>query len=224
MKSVLIIGMGRTGRHLAVKFEELGNDVMVVDVDRVQIEKVSDLLTNAQIGDCTNEAVLKALDVKSFDLCFVTIGEDFQSSLIITSLLKKMGASHVISKAKLDIQAELLQQIGADEIIYPEKDIAENLAVRYSATNIFDYVQLTQEYSIYEIPIDEKWEGHTLIELDIRKNYNINIIGVKNGTLLDPMPSAEYRFQPDDHIMVIGKSKDVFELTAQLKDKKTATN
>ena len=218
MKSILIIGMGRTGRHLAVKFQELGNDVMVIDSDRAQIEQISEKLTDAQIGDCTNEMVLKALGVENFDLCFVTIGEDFQSSLVITSLLKKMGASHVIAKAKRDIQAELLQQIGADEIIYPEKDIAENLAIRYSATNIFDYVELTGGYSIYEIPIDADWVGHTLIELDIRRKYGINIIAVKNGTLLDPVPAADYRFSPQDHVMVIGKSADVFKITSKLKD------
>ena len=218
MKSILIIGMGRTGRHLAVKFQELGNDVMVIDSDRAQIEQISEKLTDAQIGDCTNEMVLKALGVQNFDLCFVSIGEEFQSSLVITSLLKKMGASHVISKAKRDIQAELLQQIGADEIIYPEKEIAENLAIRYSATNIFDYVELTGEYSIYEIPIDADWVGHSLIELDIRRKYGINIIAVKNGTLLDPVPAADYRFQPQDHIMVIGKSADVFKITSKLKD------
>ncbi len=217
MKSILIIGMGRTGRHLAKKLEQLGNDVMVIDADRAQIEAVSDILTNAQIGDCTNEVVLKALGVKNFDLCFVTIGENFEASLVITSLLKKMGAPHVIAKAKRDIQAELLQQIGADEIIYPEKDIAESLAVRYSADNIFDYVELTSDYSIYEIPIDSDWVGHSLIELDIRKKYGINVIAVKNGTLLDPMPAATYSFREGDHIMVIGKSTDVFKITAKLK-------
>ena len=217
MKSVLIIGMGRTGRHLALKLEELGNDVMVIDVDRAKIEAVSDRLSNAQIGDCTNEVVLKALGVKNFDLCFVTIGENFEASLVITSLLKKMGASHVIAKSKLDIQAELLLKIGADEIIYPEKDVAESLAVRYSADNIFDYVELTGEYSIYEIPVVREWVGHSLIELDIRKKHGINVIAVKNRTLLDPVPAADYRFRADDQIMVIGKSKDVFKITAKLK-------
>ena len=216
MKSILIIGMGRTGRHLAEKFLELGNDVMVVDRDREHIEQLSEGFTDAQIGDCTNKSVLKALGVENFDLCFVTIGEDFQSSLVVTSLLKKLGATHVIAKANQDIQAELLQQIGADEIIYPEKDIAESLAVRYSATNIFDYVQLSQEYSIYEIPIHTEWVGHTLIELDIRRKFGINIIAIKNGTLVNPVPSADYRFDAEDHILVIGKSKDVFKITSKI--------
>ena len=217
MKSVLIIGLGRMGRHLATQFARLGNDVLVIDKEREHIEALDGIFADAQIGDCTNENVLRALDVGQFDYCFVCIGEDFQASLVITSLLKKLGATHVISKAKQDIQAELLRTIGADEIIYPEKDIAESLAIRYSASNIYDYVELTQEYSIYEVPILPDWVGHTLIELDIRRKYNINIIGVKQGTLLDPMPAADYHFAPEDHIMVIGKNKDVFKLTSKMK-------
>ncbi len=217
MKSILVIGMGRMGRHLAIQLEKLGNDVMIIDKNREQIDAISDRFTDAQIGDCCNERVLRSLGVANFDLCFVTIGEDFQSSLVITSLLKKLGAGHVIAKAKQDIQAELLQQIGADEVIYPEKDLAESLAIRYSATNIFDYVELTQDYSIYEIPVLPQWAGHTLIELDIRKKYGINIIAVKNGSLLDPVPAADYAFKEDDHIVVIGKSQEIFDLTAKLK-------
>ena len=217
MKSILIIGMGRMGRHLATHFVRLGNDVLVIDKEREHIEALSETFADAQIGDCTNENVLRALDVQQFDYCFVCIGEDFQASLVITSLLKKLGATHVISKSKQDIQADLLRTIGADEIIYPEKDIAESLAIRYSASNIFDYVELTQEYSIYEIPILPEWTGHTLIELDVRRKYGVNIIGIKRGTLLDPLPAADYRFAAEDHIMVIGKSKDVFKITSKIK-------
>jgi trk system potassium uptake protein TrkA len=209
MKSVLIIGMGRTGRHLAIKLEELGNDVMVIDVDRSKIEAVSDLLTNAQIGDCTNEVVLKALGVKNFDLCFVTIGENFEASLVITSLLKKLGATHVIAKSKLDIQADLLRKIGADEIIYPEKDIAESLAVRYTADNIFDYVELTSDYSIYEIPIDGSWVGHSLIELDIRKKYGINVMGVKTNGVLNMAVTPDTLLAEGGSVLVLGRRRDI---------------
>lgn len=217
MKSILIIGMGRMGRHLATQFSRLGNDVLVIDKSREQIESLDHTFSDMQIGDCTNENVLRSLDVGQFDYAFVCIGEDFQASLVITSLLKKLGAPHVISKAKQDIQAELLRTIGADEVIYPEKDLAESLAIRHSASNIFDYIELTQEYSIYEIPVLPEWVGHTLIELDVRRKYGINIIGVKNGSLLDPLPAADYRFTETDHIMVIGKSKDVFKLTSKIK-------
>lgn len=209
--------MGRTGRHLATNFRNLGCDVMVIDSKRENIEALETRFTDARICDCTNESVIKALGVEHFDYCFVCIGEDFQSSLVVTSLLKKNGAAHVISKANQDIQAELLLSIGADEVMYPEKDIAHNLAIRYSASNIFDYVELTGDYSIYEIPILPEWVGKTIIDLDIRRRYGINIVAIKNGSLLNPSPTADYTFLADDHIMVIGKSQDVFKLTAKIK-------
>ncbi|MBR5783000.1 MAG: TrkA family potassium uptake protein [Clostridia bacterium] len=217
MKSILIIGMGRTGRYLADDFQRLGCDVLVMDKSRDNIEMLGNRFTDARIADGTNENVIKALGVSNFDYCFVCIGEDFQSSLIITSLLKKNGASHIISKANHDIQQELLRTIGADEIFFPEKDVAHNLAIRYSASNIFDYVELTQDYSIYEIPILPDWVGKTIIELDIRRRYGINIVAIKNGTLLNPSPAADYTFAHNDHIMVISKSKDVFKLTSKIK-------
>ena len=215
MKSVLIIGMGRMGRHLAKKMHQLGNDVMIVDNNPAIIESLSDRFTDSSICDCTNESVIESLGVDNFDVCFVTIGEDFQASLVITSLLKKHGARRIVAKTNQDIQAELLRIIGADEIVYPEVDIAEKLAVRYNANNIFDFVPLTDEYSIYELPILPAWAGHTLLELNIRRKYQINIIAVKNGMNLDANLGADYRFRQDDHIIVIGRSNEVFKLASK---------
>ncbi len=215
MKSVLIIGMGRMGRHLAKKMHQLGNDVMIVDNNPAIIESLSDRFTDSSICDCTNESVIESLGVDNFDVCFVTIGEDFQASLVITSLLKKHGARRIVAKTNQDIQAELLRIIGADEIVYPEVDIAEKLAVRYNANNIFDFVPLTDEYSIYELPILPAWAGHTLVELNIRRKYQINIIAVKNGMNLDANLGADYRFRQDDHIIVIGRSNEVFKLASK---------
>lgn len=215
MKSVLIIGMGRMGRHLAKRMHQLGNDVMIADINPAIIEALSDRFTDSTICDCTNESVIASLDVENFDVCFVTIGEDFQASLVVTSLLKKHGARRIVAKTNQDIQAELLRAIGADEIVYPEVDTAEKLAMRYNANNIFDFVPLTDEYSIYELPVMPAWAGHTLMELNIRRKYQINIIAVKNGTNLDANLSADYRFRPDDHIIVIGRSDDVFRVAAK---------
>lgn len=216
MKSVLVIGLGRFGRHLANKMKELGNDVMVIDKDAHIIEQFADNFTDAQIGDCTNKNVIKALGVDSFDICFVTMGEDFQSSLVITSILKSMGAKCVVAKANQDIQAELLLKIGANEVVYPEREMAEKIAVRYNAKNIFDFIQLTSEYSIFEIPVLKEWVGQTIQQLNVRRKYMINIIAVKNGNDLEPLPDAGYVFTPDDHIVVIGKSSGVFKLTAKM--------
>ena len=215
MKSVLIIGMGRMGRHLARKMLQLGNDVMVVDICPDIINSLSDGFTDSGICDCTNEAVIAALGVDNFDICFVTIGEDFQASLIITSLLKKHGARMIVAKATQEIQAELLRTIGAHEIVNPESEIAEKLAVRYNAQNIFDYIPLTADDSIYEIPVLPGWVGHSLIELDIRRKHRVNIIAVKNGGEVNANPAGEYHFRTGDHVILIGKSDEVFKLSAK---------
>ena len=132
----------------------------------------------------------------------------------ITALLKDLNAKWVVTKASSDIQKKLLLRIGADEVVYPERDMAEKLAIRSNAKNIFDYIQLTDEYSIYEIPIINSWIGKTIIELAIRRKYKVNIIAVKNANSLDPVPSPLYTFKEGDHIIVIGKSSDVFKLTS----------
>lgn len=216
MKSVLIIGMGRMGRHLAKKMQQLGNDVMIVDSNPTLIEALSDRFTDSSICDCTNESVIRSLGVDNFDICFVTIGEDFQASLVVTSLLKKYGARKIVAKTNQDIQSELLRTIGANEVVYPEVEIAEKLAVRYNTDNIFDFIPLTSEYSIYEIPILPSWIGQSLAELNIRSRYRITVIAVKNDSgIVNVNVGAEYRFAPRDHVIVLGRSDEVFKLATK---------
>ncbi len=157
MKTILMIGMGKFGHHLCQNLARLGNEIMIVDDREEVLEDLLPVVTSAKIGDCTNEEVLKSLGVRNFDLCFVCIGTNFQSSLEITSLLKEMGAKYVISKANRDIHAKFLLRNGADEVIYPDRDIAEKLAVKVSANHVFDYIELTEDYSIYEIPLIREW-------------------------------------------------------------------
>ena len=214
MKSILVIGMGRFGRHLSYKMKELGNDVMIVDKDTEIIGELADDFTDAYIGDCSKEGVIRSLGVRNFDICYVTIGEDFQSSLIVTSYLKKIGAKYVVTKARTDIQAEILGKIGADEVVYPERDMAEKIAVMHNANNIFDYIELTSEYAIYELPVVKTWIGKTVIDVDIRKHHNVNVIAVKNGNVLTASHLGEYVFKNEDVLVVIGKSTDVFKLAA----------
>ena len=152
MKSILIIGMGRFGHHLCYNLARLGNQIMIVDEVEERLEPMLPYVVSPKIGDCTNEAVLQSLGISNFDICFICIGTNFQSSLEITSLVKEMGAKRVISKATRDIHAKFLLRNGADEVIYPDRDIAEKLAVRYSANHVFDYIELAEGYSIYEIP------------------------------------------------------------------------
>lgn len=214
MKSILVIGMGRFGRHLASKMSELGNDVMIVDKEEKIINELAPLYANAFIGDCTNEGVLRGLGVNNFDVCFVAIGDNFQSSLVVTSLLKELGAKYVVSKADRDMQAKFLERNGADEVVYPEHDMAEKLAIRHNAKNIFDYVELTGEFAIFEISVVRDWIGQSIMDLNIRNKYHINILAIKKegGTLM-PLPTPDYIFMPDDHILIIGRPNDVFKLS-----------
>lgn len=216
MKSILIIGMGRFGRHLCMNLSKLGNQVMIVDQREENLEELLPYVVSAKIGDCTNEAVLKSLGIANFDLCFVCIGTNFQSSLEITSLVKELGGRHVVSKANRDIHAKFLLRNGADEVIYPDRDIAEKMAVRYSANHVFDYIELTDEYSIYEIPPLSHWVNKSIKDLDIRNKYHISILGTKEGGRAKLMPDADYVIRSHEHLMVIGKKIDVDNILKEL--------
>lgn len=216
MKSILIIGMGRFGQHLCTNLVKLGNDVMIVDQDEEKLEELLPIVTSAKIGDCTREDVLKSFGIGNFDVCVVCIGTNFQSSLEITSLLKELGAKYVISKATRDVQAKFLLRNGADEVIYPERDIAERLAVRVTANHVFDYIELG-EYGIYEIPPLQEWLGKTIKDLNFRVKYQVSILGTKTDDKTNLLPSAEHIFQAEEHLMVIGKKEDVEGILKRLK-------
>lgn len=216
MKSILIIGMGRFGRHLCMNLSKRGNQIMIVDVKEENLEGMLPYVVSAKIGDCTNEEVLKSLGISNFDVCFVCIGTNFQSSLEITSLIKEMGARHVVSKATRDIHAKFLLRNGADEVIYPDRDVAERLAVRFSANHVFDYIELADGYAIYEILTLDEWLNKTLIELDMRNRYHINVIGMKENGKVALMPAATHRIQPNEHLIIVGRQDDVGILLKRL--------
>ena len=219
MKSILIIGLGRFGTYMARKFTELGNHVMALDIDEEKIDEILPFVTSAQIGDATKPAVLEGLGVDNFDICVVSVGENFQSSLETTSLLKEAGAKYVLSRASTEIQAKFLLRNGADEVVFAEKQMAERLAVRYSAKNIFDYIQLTPEYAIYEIPTPKSWEGRTIRDKNVRVKYNLNILAVKRGEDLTPVPDADYVFDTRDRLIVMCKKDSIDKIRGRSKNR-----
>ena len=212
MKSILVIGIGRFGRHLSRKLIDLGNEVMIVDQSEDSLRDLIPYATSTQIGDCTKEEVLRSLGVRNFDLCFVCVGSNFQSSLEITSLLKELGAKHVISKASRDIHAKFLMRNGADEVTYPERDIAEKLAVRYSANNVFDYIEITKDVSIYEVPPLDGWIGKSIKEANVRVKYRVSILATKVGETVYPMPTSDHVFRADEHLIIMGHHADFEKL------------
>ncbi len=213
MRSMLVIGLGRFGGNLAKKLTEIGNEVMAVDRDESAVNAVASGVTAAQIGDCCDEEVLRSLGVNNFDVCFVCTSNDLQSSLEITSLLKELGAARVVTKTDREIHAKFLRKVGADEIVNPERDMAWRTAMRFSTKNAFDYFELTPEYAIVEILVPEKWENKTIIEINVRSKYNVNVIAVKQNERVTPIVSADFMFEKGEHIFVAGGKTDIIRLT-----------
>lgn len=204
MKSFLVIGLGRFGRHLTRYLLELGNEVMVLDKDEEKVSKVANMATAACVGDCQDEQVLESLGVRNFDVCFVCVRDDFQCSLEATAALKELGARFVVARADQERQIKFLRKIGADFVVHTEMDMARRSAIRFSAENVFDYFELTPKFAVFELEIPEEWEGRTVMELEVRKRYNVNILGVKSGDVVVPLVDPNYRFRDDVHIIVAG--------------------
>ena len=216
MKSMLIIGLGKFGHHLCHNLLKLDNEIMIIDENEEAIEDLLSEVTSAKIGDCTNPEVLESIGVGNFDICFVCIGSNFQSSLEITSLLSELGAKYVVSKANRDIQAKFLLRNGANEVIYPNRDIAEKEAVRLSANQVFDYIELNDEYSIYEIPPLKEWIGKTILQVNFRAKYHVNILGIKEKKDTEFMPKPDHEFKENQHLMILGRKEDVDKILKQL--------
>ena len=184
MKSFLVIGLGRFGIHLTHKLVDLGNEVMVVDQDEERVAKMAPVATAACVGDCQDEQVLASLGVRNFDVCFVCVSDDFQTSLEVTATLKELGARCVVARADREKQIKFLKKIGADFVIHTEMDMAHRVAM--------------------EIETPREWEGKTVAQVDVRRRYNVNILGLKTGDEIVPLLNPEYRFQPDAHLIIAG--------------------
>lgn len=209
MKSILLIGLGRFGRHIALKLDELHHQVMAVDKEERRVDAVLPYVTNAQIGDGTNQEFLESLGVRNFDVCIVAIGDNFQSSLETTSLLKELGAKMVVSRAARDVHAKFLLRNGADEVVYPEKQLADWTAIRYSADHILDYVELDSEHAIFEISVPKEWAGKTIGQLDIRNKYNINIMALKRDGVMNLNVPSDTCLPENDTMLVLGDIKNI---------------
>ena len=213
MRSMLVIGAGLFGKNLAARLTELGNEVMLVDIDEDAVHSMEPFVTRVQIGDCMDKEVLGELGVRNFDVCFVSISDNFQSSMEITSLLKELGARFVVAKADREIHAGLLKKIGADAVVSPERDMAQRTAARYSAHGAFDYIELSPEYAIMEIVPPAEWVGRHIRELKVRTEHRINVIGIRqDGQHILPMVSAEHTFTAQEHIIVAGEHKDIMRM------------
>lgn len=217
MISVLLIGMGKFGRTLGDQLLEMGDEVMIVDKNEDIVNKLAPRYTNALIADCMSLDNLETMDIPSFDACVVAIGEDFQASLEITSNLKDCGARRIVSRATTAIQRKFLMRVGADEVIYPDMDIAEKLAVRLNSDNVINFVDLDAEYAIFEIELPKKWLKKTLVEVNPRVNYGMNILTIKNSGEIIYSISGDYVFREGDQLLVFGNTERVLAFTNKQK-------
>ena len=207
MKSFLLIGLGRFGKHVAAQLNALGHEVMAVDRNETRVNDVLPFVTNAQIGDSTSEEFLRSLGVDNYDACIVTISGDFQGSLETTSLLKELGAKLVVSRAERGVQEKFLLRNGADEVVYPEKQVAKWAAIRYSSEHILDYVELDDMHAILEVSIPENWLGKSIADLDVRKKYSVNIMGVKKDGELQLTITPDTVLHAGETLLVLGDYK-----------------
>ena len=209
MKSVLLIGLGRFGRGVAEKLNELHHQVLAVDRNESRVNEILPLVTDAQIGDATSETFLRTLGVDNFDVCIVTIGEDFQSSLETTSLLKELGAKKVVSRASSEVHRKFLLRNGADDVVYPEGQLAAWTAIRHTTDHVLDYIALDGEYSIYDLSVPAEWHGKTVGGIDIRKKYNLNLLAVRENGHPSMAVTSDTMLQEHQTILVLGKWKDI---------------
>ena len=207
MKNILLIGVGRFGRHIAMQLSQLGHQVMAVDINEERINDVLPFVTNAQIGDSTNEEFLRTLGIGNFDVCFVTISSNFQNSLETTSLLKELGAKSVVSRAERDVQAKFLLRNGANNVVYPEKQMAKWAAIRYSADHIFDYIEIDEQHAIFEVQVPKEWIGKSVGELDVRRRFEINILGIKRAGKTDVSVMSNTILSDDITVLALGEYK-----------------
>ena len=207
MKNILLIGAGRFGRHIAMQLSLLGHQVMAVDINEERINDVLPFVTNAQIGDSTNEEFLRTLGIGNFDVCFVTISSNFQNSLETTSLLKELGAKSVVSRAERDVQAKFLLRNGANNVIYPEKQMAKWAAIRYSADHIFDYIEIDEQHAIFEVQVPKEWIGKSVGQLDVRRRFGINILGIKRAEKTDVSVMSNTILSDDITVLALGEYK-----------------
>lgn len=215
-KQFVIIGLGRFGSSIAKTLYSLGNDVLAIDKDEDVVQEIADSVTHAVQLDATDENALRTLGIRNFDVAVVTIGDNIQSSIMATLLVKELGVKYIIAKGHSDLHAKVLYKIGADRVVLPEKDMGIRVAHNLVSANILDYIELSEDYSIMEIQVIKEWAGNTLKELKLRSKYGINVMAIKRGDEVNLSPAADDIIEEDDIIVSIGSAEDLSKLEGMI--------
>lgn len=218
MKQFIVIGIGRFGKAVAERLYELGHEVLAIDTDEDTIQKVSEKVTHAVTADATDENVLKSLGVRNFDVGVVAIGSDIQSSIIVTLMLKEMGVRYIVAKAQNDTHAKVLLKIGADRVVFPERDMGERVAHNLIGTNILEYIELSEEHSIIEYAVLQSWIGKDLRDLNLRAKYGVTVVAMRNRNEegVNVSPKADTKIREGDIIIVVGDNDDLRKLERKM--------
>ena len=204
MKSFIVIGLGRFGSETAKSLYRQGCEVLAIDISAELVQQIGEEVTQAVVGDARDKEVLRALDAKSFDCGIVAIGDSLGDSVLATMNLKELGVSYIVCKARNETHKQVLNKLGADRVVIPEKENAVRLAKSLGSTNVLDYIELSEDYGIIETPAPEKWDGKSLIELNVRAKLGVNILAVKRDGEITVSPTADYRILKGDTLVVLG--------------------
>jgi len=215
MKQFIVIGLGRFGSAVATTLVELGHEVLGVDNDEERVYALKDKITQAVQADITEEKVLKELGVKNFDAAVVSIATNLEASILVTMMLKEMGLKYIIAKAQSTLHGKVLEKIGVDKVVFPERDMGIRIARRLITPNIKDYIELEPDYSVIEIEALPEFVDKTLSELDLRNKYEINVLAIKRNDSLNISPRAKDVIKKDDFLIVIGETKKINELAGK---------
>lgn len=208
-KQFAVFGLGRFGGSLVKEFSDLGVEVLAIDTDQEKVNKYSEFATHAVQANASDEGVLKQLGVRNLDHAFVSFGENIEASILTSLLLKDLGIPQVWAKAQNDYHHKVLNKIGVDRVIHPERDMAKRIAHHIVSDKVIDYIELSEDYSIVEIIASEKLHNQSLLDLDIRAKYGCNIVGIQRGTEIMVSPSAEEKIYKHDILIVIGHNSDI---------------
>lgn len=217
-KQFVVIGLGRFGTSVATTLYSLGNEVLAIDTDEEVVQSISDSVTHAVQADATDEATLRSLGIRNFDVAVVTIGSNVQSSIMVTLLVKELGVKFVIAKAQNELHAKVLYKIGADRVVFPERDMGVRVAHNLCSSNILDYIELSSDYSIMEITAIKEWESKTLRDLNMRSKYGVNVMAIKRGSDINVSPYADDEILPGDVLVVIGGTEQLKTLERGVMD------
>ena len=211
-KQFVVIGCGRFGQSVAIKLAELGAEVMVVDDNEEIIQSIADKVTYAVQADATDENAIKALGIRNFDVAIVTIGSDIQSSILVTLMVKELGVKQIVAKAQNPSHAKVLYKIGANRVVFPEKEMGIKIAKSLMSSNVLDLIDLAPDYSILEIKMKSEWIGKSLVDINMRRMYSISVIAVKKGDEIDINVEPDRILLKDDVLVVVGSNKDLERL------------